>query len=261
MKVSDVIAGKRIDLNVDIGEGFPHDKDLLAFATSANICCGAHAGSFDLTRETVELCREHGVRVGVHPGYPDRETMGRKPIEADNERAYLGSIFEQLRRFMAECDPAYMKPHGAFYNDTALTLPKGWETKVITHRGATPYEMAGAYLAQYPGVQSLAMLLRMHHLPLMGLETTAHKVLAQRAKVLFFREGFADRAYNEDGTLVPRWEPGAVLTEAEEIRAQVLRLAPSVDSICLHGDTPDCLEFAELVFKTLVDNGYEVGAP
>ena len=81
MRVSDIVGGRKIDLNVDIGEGFPHDRELLAFASSANVCCGTHAGSRELTIETVELCREHGLRVGAHPGYPDRASMGRQSIE------------------------------------------------------------------------------------------------------------------------------------------------------------------------------------
>ena len=72
-------------------------------------------------------------------------------------------------------------------------------------------------------------------------------------------EGFADRRYREDGTLVPRNELNSVLEDPEEIRKQVLEIAPKVDSICLHGDTPNCLQFAELVKKTLQDAGYEVG--
>jgi len=252
--------GKRtIDLNVDIGEGFPNDHELLRFASSANVCCGVHAGHKDLTFETIDLCNRHRVRIGAHPGYPDRESMGRKPMEAGQERLYLKSLFDQTAWFVSAGHPTYLKPHGAFYNDTGLVLPPDWETQ--KKRGvASDYESGGLYLAQFPGMQSLMMMLRVHRLPLMGLESTAHRAIAMRSRQAFIREGFADRRYLRNGSLMPRSEPGAVLVDAGEVREQVLRLVPNVDSICLHGDTPDCLEFAEMVYKTLSDAGYGVGA-
>ncbi len=103
------------------------------------------------------------------------------------------------------------------------------------------------------------MLLRVYRLPLMGLGATAHHTVAERAKQPLLREGFADRAYRFDGTLVPG-PNRAVLEDPALIRTQVLRLAGEVDSICLHGDTPGCVAFADLVRKTLRDAGYEVGA-
>jgi UPF0271 protein len=105
------------------------------------------------------------------------------------------------------------------------------------------------------------MILRIHRLPLMGLEGSAHRVVAERAGQSFIREGFADRTYQEDGSLLPRTEPNAVISSQEEIKKQVLRIAPNVDSICLHGDTPDCVTFAESIYRALVDAGFEVGAP
>lgn len=248
---------KKIDLNVDIGEGFPYDEALLRFATSANVCCGVHAGSEDLTAETIALCRSQGVRLGAHPGYPDRESMGRVPIDEQHQKEYLDSIFSQLRRFAQYARPAYIKPHGAFYNDTAVLLADGWD---LDENGQQGYQAGGVYLARHPGVHSLAMILRVYRVPLMGLAGTAHEAVASRTKQPFIREGFADRAYRDDGTLVPRSEPGAVLDDVHQIREQVRRLAPEVDSICLHGDTPGCLEFAELVRGTLEDAGYEVSA-
>jgi UPF0271 protein len=260
MKVSEIVGRKTIDLNVDIGEGFPFDRELLSFASSANVCCGAHAGSEELSRETVALCRNQRVRVGAHPGYPDRDSMGRVSMQTGQERTYLKSVFDQVTRFKEFGEPAYIKPHGAFYNDTAILLPQNWRTAIRRiPPPASAYEASGIYLSQFAGVQSLMMILRMYRLPLMGLEATAHKEIAARAGQSFLREGFGDRAYTAEGTLAPRSEPGAVLREEEAIREQVLRLAPVVDSICLHGDTPNCLTFAEMVFKTLVDSGYGVG--
>jgi UPF0271 protein len=260
VRVSDLVGKRTIDLNVDIGEGFPHDQELLAFASSANVCCGVHAGSEELTIEAAARCRERGVRIGAHPGYPDRDSMGRHPLAIANERDYLKSLFDQVEWFVSAIGATYLKPHGGFYNDTGIILPHDWESSRRKQPLATKYENGGLYLAQFPGMQSLMMLLRIHRLPLMGLESTSHLVLAERAGQPIIREGFADRAYTEQGTLVPRSQPGALLTEAMQVKEQVLRLAPFVDSICLHGDTPGCVEFAELVYRTLTDEGYGIVA-
>lgn len=218
---------RQIDLNVDIGEGFPNDAALLEFASSANVCCGSHAGSWELTLATIELCLSRGVRVGAHPGYPNRESMGRThPDMAPDDLE--SSLHDQVSRFVVACPPAYLKPHGAWYNE--LSKPTGgFDALAVANRLAEEYG-----------------------LPLMVLpiiSTVGRKI----------REGFADRAYEPDGSLRTRSLPGAVLVDPAEVRTQVLQLAESVDSICLHGDTPDALEFAELVTKTLHDAGYEVG--
>ena len=110
---------KRIDLNVDIGEGYRFDDALLEFASSANVCCGEHAGSWDLTLETAEKCRSSGIRVGAHPGYPDRENMGRRSPTPDERQDWEASVRDQIDRFRREVGGAYVKPHGAFYNELA----------------------------------------------------------------------------------------------------------------------------------------------
>lgn len=222
---------KRVDINVDVGEGFAFDDQLLRIATSANVCCGVYAGDSGLTVETVEKCRALGVRVGAHPGFPDRETMGRGAFPLDDEPsrvALLRSLIEQC----SLCPWDYVKPHGALYNVTTKPGP------------AT--------------VPLVAVLLHLG-LPLMGLPGTHHEHIAFAAEVPFIREGFADRAYLPDGRLVPRTEPGAVLSDPAEITAQVLVMAERVDSICVHGDSPGCVEIAALLRSTLEKAGYEVG--
>lgn len=250
----------RIDLNVDIGEGYPHDEALLEFATSANVACGEHAGSWELTEATIELCQRRGVRIGCHPGYPDRASFGRRPMEIEEHSRFLRSIFAQVERFHQIVRPTYLKPHGAFYNQTAQPLPASWVPTDDRWRALIDEDPIGQALGAIPGAGSLGMLLRIHRLPLMGLPHTAHEEIAKRSEIAFFREGFADRAYTEEGLLAPRTDPGAVFHDPEIVKAQVLRLAPRVDSICLHGDTPNALEFAELVAKTLRDGGFEVTA-
>lgn len=263
---------KKVDLNVDIAEGFPHDKELLQFATSANICLGSHAGNRELTEWTFWHCVDRGIRKGAHPGYADRKTMGRGPrpekgLDSEGE-SQLGIFFE------IEFD--YLKPHGTLYNDSAKALRPGWDTvresiSVGSSYNPIPKLLSNENIAASEVALLIASFSRYNDdshffheadpvqssLPLMGLPHTNHKWIADYCKVPFIREGFADRAYR-DGTLIPRSEPGSVLEDPEEIKAQVLRLADQVDSICLHGDTPNCLEFAEMVYKTLVDHGYEV---
>lgn len=250
---------KRVDLNVDIGEGFPSDEALLEFATSANVCCGSHAGSLELTQQTAELCHSKGVRVGAHPGYPDRENMGRKSMPPSKERAYLDDLLSQYWLTWPTLQPKYVKPHGAFYNDTAVHLEPGWNNVQSIVSEGSSYRPESEALGLLPCGHALLDMVSNTRC-LLGLPQTAHEEFARCASGKFLREGFADRSYRSDGTLVPRSEPGAVLHDPGEIRRQVLILAPKVDSICLHGDTPNCLEFAELVYKTLTDAGYEVGA-
>lgn len=224
---------KRIDLNVDIGEGFPFDRDLIAIATSANVGCGGHAGSTELTAETVRRCLAAGVRVGAHPGLPDRESMGRiLPPEPDAEglAQLAGELLGQVGRVEGA---TYIKPHGALYNDSASG---GWTSGLVS-----------------------ALLIRFR-LPLMGLAGTHHAKLAAGAGVPLIREGFADRRMGLDGQLIPRTEPGAFITDEREMDEHVLILAESVDSICLHGDSDHAVENARRIRHVLREAGYRVTA-
>lgn len=222
----------RIDINVDIAEGFPWDAELVKAATSANVCCGVHAGSAELARETIELCRQAGTRIGLHPGYPDRSGMGR--VSA----ADLGlTKDEMLRSIWGQCEnllsfASYIKPHGAFYHDSALDA-----------------------LAQ----DALTTVLERCGLPLMGLADSGHVVAADRAGVPLIREGFADRRYDGSGHLVSRSEPDAVLHDTEQIERQVVALAGRIDSICVHGDGSDPVGVVFAVRRALEREGIEAG--
>ncbi len=229
---------KKVDLNVDIGEGFEFDAQLLDFATSANVCCGEHAGSWELTIATVHLCRSKGVRIGAHPGFPDRESMGRRMPTFEQFLDYLPNLQMQMMRFRIEFGaPDYVKPHGAWYNMLCSPDDEGrvqisvriLEAEVVASRCAVMLLPSSAFISR--------------------LQSRGVNVLS---------EGFADRAYSKTGGLLSRTEPKAVLTDESEIRSQVLTLAPVVDSICLHGDTPGCWEIAKLVRSTLEEAGYEV---
>lgn len=230
---------KKVDLNVDIGEGFPFDDALMKFATSVNIGCGEHAGSWEITLATVQRAKSLGKRIGIHPGFPDRESMGRT-TPVGNAPTLQKSLVSQVVSFMDVERANYLKPHGAWYN-------------LLTQVGSDSVAHESAALAS----QSLFAILKEYRLPIMIMPCRLATILGENRVI---REGFADRGYTEDGFLVPRGEPCALLEDPKEVRAQVVSLAETVDSICLHGDGEHCLEFAETVYRTLTESGFEVSA-
>jgi UPF0271 protein len=224
----------RIDLNADLGEGFPYDEDLIGLVSTANICCGAHAGSPELARQLERICRAKNVRVCAHPGYPDRENMGRQSLSPEtlaSPAELLEGLWEQVLVLQSA---RAVKPHGAFYHDS----------------GQTP-----------EGCSLLLNLLVRRPLTLVGFPVGLHRAAARAGKAAFEREGFVDRGYDEEGRLIPRGNSGAILETEAEIRAQALRLAEEVDTLCLHGDTPHCVDIARLVRMTLVEAGWTIGSP
>lgn len=224
-----------VDLNADVGEGFPWDDALMEVVTSGNVCLGGHAGSPELTRATAERWREAGRAVGLHPGYPDRDSMGRlSPSGRDIATTWGNELFVQTQRMLSLNLWSYLKPHGAFYNDAA-----------------------GGMVA---AVFSLDHLVHLARLPLLGLPDTFHPLSARREEVGFFREGFADRRTTEGGVLLPRSDSRALFESDVEAAEQAVRLAQSglVDSICLHGDKPGCVERAIAVRKALESVGFTI---
>lgn len=236
---------KTIDLNVDIGEGFPDDEALLGFATSANVCCGEHAGSWELTEKTIELGKSKGKRIGMHPGFPDRANMGRVAPVTEEVEEWRRSLIEQTNRFCAATTPDYIKPHGAWYN-------------ILMARDARIVEPTGTVVSTFGGL--FLRIAAVSKLPAMLMPTSPFREGMSLLGVACILEGFADRVYDGAGFLIPRSDPACLLIEPDAIREQVLKLAPEVDSLCLHGDTPGCVEIAELIYKTLVDAGFEVKA-
>ncbi|KQX74862.1 LamB/YcsF family protein [Aeromicrobium sp. Root472D3] len=235
----------RVDLNADLGESWQRwrtgeDVLLLDVVTSANVCCGAYAGDAELMAQTCGTAVERGVAIGAQVGYPDRAGFGR--VFVDMEPADLTD--EVVRQVHALDDAAravggevtYVKPHGALYN-------------AIVHHEA----QAGAV------VEALRVLDR--PLPLLGLPASRALALAADAGLPVVREGFADRAYTTDGRLVPRGEPGAVLHDPADAGAQALRLLGTVDSLCVHSDSPGALHLARAVRRALDEAGAVVAAP
>ena len=223
-----------VDLNADVAES-PDDLALLDVVTSANVCCGAYAGDAELMLAACERAVGNGVVVGAQVGYPDREGFGRRPMDPASDelveelRAQLDLLAEVAD--LAGTRVAYVKPHGALYH-------------AIVHderQAAAVVEAVGPY-----------------GLPLLGLPGAASLRLAAAEGLEVVHEGFVDRAYTAEGTLVPRDRPGAVLADEGEVVAQALRLAGEVRSLCVHGDSPGSLALARAVRAALVADGHDV---
>ncbi len=220
---------RSIDLNADLGEGFPWDVALLDRVTSASVACGLHAGDAEVMERTLRLARDRGVVMGAHPSFDDRAGFGRveQDLEADAIRGLVAGQIDTLAGVGEALGVPirFVKPHGALYNQ-AQRDPS----------------VAGAILKSLAG----------RGLPILGLPGGEVGRLAAWHGVAFVGEGFADRRYRADGRLVARAEPGAILEDPEEVRAQVLALVErGVRTLCIHGDDPRSVALADLVIATL----------
>ncbi|MEW2429821.1 5-oxoprolinase subunit PxpA [Micromonospora sp. NPDC047644] len=240
-----------MDLNADLGEGFGiwrlgDDEALLSLVTSANVACGFHGGDPSTMRRVCEGAARRGVAVGAQVGYRDLAGFGRRHIAYDftelrDEVTYqLGALDAFCRLFRTRV--RYLKPHGALY-----------------HAASTDESQAAAVVAAVSGYDP--------ELPVLCLPGSTLAQLAVGAGLPVVAEAFADRAYLPNGALVPRGTPGAVITDPEQIAERAARMATersvvavdgtvipcSVDSICVHGDTPGAVSAAELVRATLID--------
>ncbi len=220
-----------LDLNSDLGEGCPHDSDIMAIVTSANICCGFHAGDANTSRNALRQAAQHGVRVGAHPGYDDREHFGRRELSLSEEEI-VNLILYQVGALigLAKAEKVavhYIKPHGALYN-------QAFHVEAVAK----------------PLIRSAEIL----GLPLMGQPGSVLERLA-RGRIDFIAEGFADRRYRPDGTLVPRSQPDAFVHGVAEAVAQAGRLVrdSGIRSLCVHGDNPKALAFVRALQLALAD--------
>ncbi|RED63829.1 LamB/YcsF family protein [Cohnella lupini] len=233
---------KLIDLNADLGEGYESDERILAYVSSANIACGFHAGDAHTIRKTVESCLNRGVAIGAHPGLPDRPGFGRREmaITPQEARDYILYQVGAVQAFVIAAGGRlrHVKLHGALY-----------------HMASNDRQMAA----------SIADAI--HHLGpdlmIYGLAGSELHVAASVKRLEFIAEGFADRAYLSDGSLVPRNQPGAVFEDTGTIVRQALRLVEDarVRTLCLHGDTPQAAEHSELISRTLEASGVRIQSP
>jgi 5-oxoprolinase (ATP-hydrolysing) subunit A len=225
-----------VDLNADVGEGYGRwslgdDDALMPLITSANIACGFHAGDPSIIRRTCAAAVQHGVRIGAQVSYPDLAGFGRRFIEIDPHELTDAVLYQigalEVMARVAGGRVAYVKPHGALYN-------------AIVHHSIQANAVVEA-LVVHGGL-----------LPLLGLPGSAIERAASERAVRFVPEGFADRGYRPDGTLIPRAEPGALLTDPAAVAEQVVRLVENgVGSICVHSDTPGAAQLARTVRSTL----------
>ena len=247
-----------IDLNADLGEGFGRwlltdDERLLSVVTSANVACGFHAGDAATMRRVCELAAGRGGRIGAQVSYRDLAGFGRRamdvpPAELTAEVAYQIGALEVFAR-AAGSRVAYVKPHGALYN-----------------RVVRDEEQAGAVVD--------GVLLADPALPVLGLPGSRLLELAGKAGLPVVTEAFSDRAYTDEGTLVPRGQEGAVVTDQEAVVARSVDLARDGEvaarsgrrigvrarSLCLHGDTPGAVDLARRVRAALESSGVRVEA-
>ncbi|WP_299770993.1 LamB/YcsF family protein [uncultured Tateyamaria sp.] len=247
-----------VDLNADMGESFGpwkmgDDAALLNTVTSANIACGAHAGDPDVMATTMSIALEQGVGIGSHPGFADIQGFGRRRIDMplkslqNSIRCQVGATLGMANALGAQV--RHIKLHGALGNMTS-------EDEDMAR---ACYEAA---LSAHPGAI------------IMVLAATAQERAARSIGATFACEIFADRAYNDNATLVDRRKPGAIIHDAEiagqrmveMVKAQAIitdsgkRIETPIDTICCHGDTPEAVEIAASVRRTLEAEGITVRA-
>jgi len=223
-----------IDLNSDLGEGCGSDAELMPLITSANIACGFHAGDAVTAQATLQLTSQHGVEAGAHPSFPDREHFGRREL-ARTEPEILADCVYQIGALLGLARQVgttirHIKPHGALYNmacrDDAYARPL----------------VAAAELFQ---------------LPLVGLPGSRLDALST-GRCRLVAEGFADRRYLPDGSLVPRSRADAFVEDPAEAVRQVDWLVQQrgVQTICVHGDNPKAIAFVRELREALTRQGY-----
>jgi UPF0271 protein len=237
-----------IDLNCDLGEGAENDAWLMPLITSANIACGGHAGDEGTMRVAVALAQKHGVAIGAHPGFSDRENFGRRELALSAEEVWA-MVMIQIMALRAIAPLRHVKPHGALYN--------------LAARDAT-----------VAGVVADAVLAVDKDLVLFA-RAGSELVSAGRARGLRVAEEiFADRTYQADGSLTPRSRADALIQDEDAVAVQVLRMIREgkvcatdgldvpvkADTVCLHGDGPHAVAFAQRLNGELRKAGVEVKA-
>lgn len=239
----------KVDLNCDMGESFGNyvcgmDADVVPHISSANVACGFHASDPLVMEKTVALCKQSGVRVGAHPGFPDLVGFGRRQMQVSPDELRTMVIY-QVGALKTFCGAAgvklqHVKPHGAMYN-----------------MAGKDEQMARAICEGVYAVDPSLILL--------GLSGSKLVAAAKKVGLRAAKEVFADRAYEEDGSLVARSKPGAMITDENEAIARVVsmvterkvkaitgkEIAIEADSICLHGDSPKAVLFAEKISAAL----------
>lgn len=246
----------KVDLNSDLGESFGRytigsDDRIIPLITSANIACGFHASDPVVMMKTVNMVKKAGTGAGAHPGYPDLMGFGRRNMNVSHEEAKAYTLY-QISALGGMCKAAgvklsHVKPHGAMYN-----------------MAGKDYELSKAICEAIKEYDSSLIV--------MGLAGSQMVKAARDMGLKTAEEVFADRAYEEDGSLVARSKPGAMIEDEEEAIARVIRMIKEgkvqaitgndidikADSVCVHGDGEKALLFVEKIRKALTDEGIEI---
>jgi len=245
-----------VDLNSDLGESFGaykigKDEDIIPLISSANVACGAHAGDPDVMAKTAELCKKSGVSMGAHPGFFDLMGFGRRnmsvsPAEAKNLIIYQVGALDAFAKSVG-IKLNHVKPHGALYNMAA----KDKKLALAIAEGIYSYNP---------------------ELILLGLSGSEMLSAAREIGLPYAAEVFADRAYEDDGTLVARSKPGAMIADENEAVARVIRMikehkVTSISgkeieicpaSVCVHGDSEKALLFVKKIREAFCAEGIEI---
>lgn len=241
------------DLNCDMGEGIGNDAALMPYITSANIACGYHAGDAATMRQTILLAKEQGVAIGAHPSFMDRANFGRTEMQLPAGEVYhlVKAQIEDFLKIADECGAVvhHVKPHGALYNMAARDRQLAHAVALAvkdTNKNLVLYGLSGSYLISEAKV--------------LGLKTAS--------------EVFADRTYQDNGSLTPRSQPNALIQNTEEAVQQAVNMvtkgevisvtgkqvALSAETICLHGDGAHAVDFAESIHEALIKEGVVIEA-
>jgi len=248
---------KRIDLNCDMGESYGAwhmgaDAEVMPHISSANIACGFHGGDPATIRKTVRLALDHGVAIGAHPSLPDLQGFGRRVMKISPQEMYDLVVYQAgaVEAFARAAGSRlhHIKCHGALYNMAAID--------------------AGLSEALVRAAKDLGAMLYV-------LSRSKNYEIAKAAGVAVCGEVFADRGYSDDGTLAPRDQPGGMITDADKSVAQALamieqgyvtslsgkRVPVAAETLCLHGDQPGAVRFAQALRKAFAERGISVAAP
>lgn len=248
-----------IDLNCDMGEAFgnypmPNDDILMDHITSANIACGYHAGDHEVMQHTVAMAIKKGVAIGAHPGLPDLQGFGRREMKITANEAYqitlyqIGALYAFVRTAGGKLH--HVKPHGALYNMAAKDAALAQAIVQAVHDFDPSLILYALACSQMIGAAEKAGL------------TTASEV-------------FADRTYQDDGSLTPRSQSNAMITDEKQSVEQVLLMVKQeqvisvnnnsiqlkAETLCLHGDGAHAVEFAKMINQKLKAEGITVKAP
>ena len=245
---------KQVDINCDMGESFGmyklgHDEEVIKYISSANIACGFHAGDPIWMNKTVTLAQNHGVEIGAHPSYPDLTGFGRRNMDISSDELKSDILYQigALQAFTKDKKLQHVKPHGALYNQAVVN-----ETIAKTICEA---------ILEYDS-----------NLILLALSGSKWVKTAKEMGLKAYNEIFADRALNDDGSLVSRSKEGSVLHDVNEVADRsnqmvIEGIATTIsgneieveaDSLCIHGDTPGAVQMAMKINNNLKSAGVEI---